>query len=67
MLFRFLLPDNLVTFSVPVSLRFGAELRGDKTLEIFVARGLADDAMLGNATGGAVLNAGGGGAGLFFA
>ena len=64
MLFRFLLPDKLVTFSVPVSPRLGAELGGARTIEMFAARGLAGDAMLGNATGGAVLNVGGG-AGLF--
>src|SRR5260221_13759724 len=59
LLFRFLLPDNLVTFSVPVSLRLGAALRGVRALEKLVARGLADDAMLGMAMDGAALRVGG--------
>ena len=64
MLFRFLLPDNLVTFSVPVSLRLGAELRGVRAFEIFVVRGLADGARFNAGTGGAALSEGGVG-GLF--
>jgi len=66
LLFRFLLPDNLVTFSVPVSLRLGAELSGVRAWEKLVARGLAADVMLGMATGGAALSVGGGGAVVSF-
>ena len=58
MLFRFLLPDNLLTFSVPVSPRLGARLRGGMTFEILAARGLTEDAMLNGATDGATLRAG---------
>src|ERR1035438_3302129 len=58
MLFRFLLPDNLLTFSVPISPTLGARLRGGMTFEILAARGLIEDAMLGEATDGATLRAG---------
>src|ERR1700690_4067732 len=60
-LFRFLLPDNLLTFSVPVSPRSGATLRGGMTfgiLAILAARGLTEDAKFSGATGGATLRAG---------
>ena len=46
MAFRFLLPANLLTFSVPVSPRLGAELGGGRTLATLAARGLADDGRL---------------------
>ena len=64
LLFRVLLPDNLVTFSVPVSLRLGAELSGERAFEMVVARGLADGARFNAGMGGAALNDNGG-AGLF--
>src|SRR5208283_2627072 len=60
MLFRFLLPDNLLTFSVPVSPRLGAGLGGGRTFVILAARGFTDEARFNGGTGGAVLNSGGG-------
>ena len=60
LLFRVLLPDNLVTFSVPVSPRLGAELGGDRTFATLVARGFAADDRFKAGTGGATLSEGGG-------
>src|SRR5208337_2366551 len=57
MLFRFLLPANLLTFSVPVSFRLGAELGGGRTFEMLGARGLTDAASVGTDTTGAELRA----------
>src|SRR5208283_41793 len=57
-LFRVPLADNLLTFSVPVSPRLGATLRGGMTFEIWAARGLTEGPMLGGGTGRATLRAG---------